>query len=142
MAAAAIGSTVATGVQPLSAQALQRKKLSKKASALEQRISDVTAALSATQGGSVLADNGAKLHAALRTANDELAATHAALKAAVEGHAEPAVATPLGGVKSKSSCSSTTTRDAMNSAAMADALADLLSTQATLKDKAVSSAAV
>lgn len=72
--------TLSTGVQPPCAQELQRKKLAKRAASLEQKISEYEAAMSATQEGAVLPDKGAKLHTALRSATEELAATDIALK--------------------------------------------------------------
>ena len=134
------------GVLPPSAEALRRKKLLKRAMSLEQKISDVTAALAATQGGSVLADKGAKLHSALRTANDELAATHTTLNdlKTSESSAEaayvatgdsPGVSAPsLHGGPSQSACVSAQQGVAGKKNAEADALADLLATKATVKD--------
>jgi hypothetical protein len=144
--------TVSTSVQPPSADELQRRRLSNKVAALEEKVSDVSAALSATNGGLGLPDNGAKLHAALRTSREELAAAHAelnALKASREGvtstvsssdivHATSSSLQRLvsrvkksledGGARAKTSVSAVSS----GASPSADALADMLAMQATL----------
>lgn len=75
----ALGSMVPADVKPPSVEALMHKKLLKKAGALEERITELTAALAATNGGSMLKDKGAKLHCGLQAAKEELVATRTSL---------------------------------------------------------------
>lgn len=77
--ASALGSMVPTDVKAPSAEALLHKKLVKRAGALEETITQLTAALSQTNGGALLKDKGAKLHSGLQTAEEELAATQKSL---------------------------------------------------------------
>ena len=153
----AVGSTVSTGVQPPSAEALHRRKLVKRASSLEQKISEVSAALSATQGGAALADNGAKLHSALRTATDDLAATHSALSDLKSAESASGVATsafasePRGSLLATSSHGYQPSEAAVappasapvaqvvggDARAAADDLAEMLAMKATVKDDSV-----